>query len=186
MPVPGETFGAPVTNMAPLISAEMRLRYRFQTLALEELRRGTLQAISGAEQLDQRIRGILLTANQDDFVAVFADILVIPVEITREVVAKRRRLFNIIAELEVYRLAGLDAIGELRDGGMSDQYATVLENRYTSASPQYRLSATCAILLFGSLVYPKVPDDAVTPPIFVLSTETPDPLKTESELLVEV
>jgi hypothetical protein len=186
MALPGETFGAPVTSMAPLIPAEARLRYRFETLALEELRRGVLQAISGADPLDQRIRGVLLTANQNDFVPVFADLLVISPEITREVVAKRRRLFNIIADLEAYRLAGFDAIGELRDSGMSDQYGTVLETRYTSSSPQYRLSATCAILLFGSLVFPKIPDDAVTPPIFVLSTETPDPLKTESDLLVEV
>lgn len=186
MPDPAETYGAPVTNMAPLISAEVRLRYRFERLGLEELRRGVLQAISGADLLDQRIRGVLLTADQNDFIAVFADVLPIPVEITREVVAKRRRLFNIIADLEAYRLAGFDAIGELRDGGMSEQYATLIETRYTSASPQYRLNATCAILLFGSLIYPTIPDDAINPTIFVLSTETPDPLKTESDLLVEV
>lgn len=184
--MPTETYGVPVTNMAPLIPAEMRLRYRFVTPGLEELRRRVLQAISGAELLDQRIRGVLLTANDNDFVAVFADLLYIPDEIKREVVAKKRRLFNVTSELEASRLAGSLAIDELRAGGMTDAYGVLIEARYFSSSPQYRLNAACAILLFGSLVYPAIPEDTFTPPIFVLSTETPDPLKTESDLFVEV
>lgn len=186
MPVPGETYGAPVTSMAPLIPAEMRLAYRFLTPGLEELRRGVLQNISGADQLPQRIRGVLLTAWQQDFIPVFADVLPIPDEIAREVIAKRRKLFNVMADLEPYRLAGFTAMDELRAGGIADAWITVLDARYTSASPQYRLSATCAILLFGSLIYPVAPSDEVAPVSRVLATEVPEPIQTESELLVEV
>lgn len=185
---PVETYGAPITNMAPLLPTEVRLRYPFKTPGLEELRRGVLQAISGADQLDQRIRGVLLTANQNDFVPIFADILYIPREITREVIAKRRRLFNTMAELDRYPLAIRLSLQELRALGIADEYVTVIETRYRSPSPQYRLSAICALLLFAALSDSTTTTIVVDegPPIFVIGTEGRAPLKTDAEEYLEV
>lgn len=182
-PVLDQSLGTELSLAAPLTPAELRLRTPFLTPGLETLRRGILQLITGSFILDQRIRSALLYAYQNDFLAIFADILPVDAAILRETVPKRRKLFTMHAGLDtVLDLAAAQARVELMQGGLARAYTDLLEIRYLSASPQHRLTAACAHLFFGAMIYPEIPTVA---DIRLLATEALDFILTEADEYME-
>lgn len=173
----GTTVGLEKCNPAPLLPVERRLRTSLRTPALETLRRRVLTAISRDEMLDHRIRGVLLTAHFNDFRPVFADVLPVPPDILREIVCKRRKLFDLYAELKPAVPTMHLAVEELRREGISQGYIDLIRARVDGHSPQQVVDAACAILLFGALFDPLVEQLDL---FDVLVTEDNDPLTAES------
>lgn len=183
-PVPDQSLGTELSRTAPLTTVEQRLRVPFETPGLETLRRGVLQLVTGASILDQRIRSALLLAHQNDFVPIFADIMPVPAEILLEVIPKRRKLFTMMADLRAWDVAAASARLELARGGLPREYVELLTVRYLSASPQHKVTAACAHLFFGALLFPAVPETASNAGRY-LATEANDPLLTEANAFME-
>lgn len=153
-PILDQSFGTALSVAAPLTTLELRLRTSFVTPGLEVLRRGVLQLVTGSNLLDQRIRSALLLAYRDDFLPVFADLAPVSPAILREAIPKQRKLFTMLADLRALDHAAFVARQELRAAGVAESYVTLLDRYYLSATPQYRVTAACAHLFFGALVYP--------------------------------
>jgi hypothetical protein len=149
-----QTVSDEVCFVHPLMPAEMRLLAPFDTPGLEELRRAMLDALSRDPQLTRRARAVLLTAYKNDFAAVFADLMTPPPEVLAEIVCRRRKLFAVAADLKRADAAWTAARRELKAKGLSANYVALLEARAFSGSPQYRVSAACATLLLGALLFP--------------------------------
>jgi hypothetical protein len=136
---------------APL-TIEILLRGPLPTPALEKYRKSVLSTISGDSMLDHRIRGLVLIAYENDFGPVFREILDIPSTVLEENVCKRRRVYDADRELRVLEPLAAQARRELQQLGLSPQYITMLETRVRSASPQHRVSAACATILFAAVL----------------------------------
>lgn len=152
-----QAISATVELAAPLTTVEERLRDPFPTRGLEELRRGVLQLVCGSPELDRRIRAVLLYAHQNDFSAIFADVLAVEPSILRETVANRRKLFAMSADLAPLMPAWSTARRELLTLGLATAYVDLLEARATSGSPQHRITAACATLLLAATLNPPIP-----------------------------
>lgn len=142
-------------NPAPLLPVEIRLRVAFPSPGLETLRRGVLNVITTDPNLDHRIRGVLLTAHFNDFRAVLADVLYVPPTILSEIICKRRRLFELYADITPLQNTMRRALQELGALGLSQGYRDLIIARAAGPSPQQVVDAACAILLFGSLMQPE-------------------------------
>lgn len=150
----GTTGGFSRCNPEPLLASEERLREPFPQPSIETIRRTVLNFISTDDMLDHRIRGVFLTAHLSDFRAVFLDVLPAPAAVYTETVCKRRKLFELYADLQVLRSEAGPALEELRALGLSDGYINLTAARVDGTSPQQYIGAMCAILLFASLLQP--------------------------------
>jgi hypothetical protein len=139
---------------APLLPVEQRLLTPFNQRGLEVLRQGVLAVICTAGDVEVRIRAVLLTAHQNDFRPVFADVLYVPPSILREQIIKPRSLFLIHAQIAPLQEALDQAQRELNTLGLSNGYLELIASRVRSRSPQQVVNAACAILLFGAMFAP--------------------------------
>lgn len=171
----GTTVGIEVCNPAPLLPVEVRLLSPLPTQGLETLRLGVLQLITRDPMLEHRVRGLLLTAHKNDFAPALADVLSVPPAILGETICKRRRLFDLDADVRKLSFALTAARHELRAMGLSQTYQQLIETRTLSASPQQRVDAACATLLFASIMLLQPPTQAVTT-ILLDTTQVAKPL----------
>ena len=74
---------------APLTPVELRLLTSFNQVGLETLRKGLLSSISLATGVELRARAVTLTAHQNDFRAVFTDVLRLPAAVCAKVLPNR-------------------------------------------------------------------------------------------------
>jgi len=137
---------------APLTPVELRLLTSFNQVGLETLRKGLLSSISLATGVELRARAVTLTAHQNDFRAVFTDVLRLPAAVLREGVTKPRSVFDIRADVALLREALQQAQAELRSLGLSQGYLDLIDTRLSSNSPQQVVNAASAVLLFGAML----------------------------------
>ena len=137
---------------APLLPVEERLLTPFNQAGLETFRKTMLASVSAATTLELRVRATLLTAHQNDFRAVFADVLTVPASILAESIIKPKKLFDVHASVSLLREVGSQALRELRGLGLSKGYADLIDERLQSSSPQYVVTAAAAVCLLGGML----------------------------------